>query len=56
MLFSDQDWLTIINLLVIVVCIILFPPGGGTPRRVPTPLMAKSAEPAYRVITRMLLA
>lgn len=34
---SDQDLIAIISLLLIAVIVVLFPPGGGTPRRIPIP-------------------
>lgn len=37
---SQQDILTIVNLLMIAIVVVLFPPGGGTPRRIPVPWKA----------------
>ncbi|MDX2153572.1 MAG: hypothetical protein SFV54_22695 [Bryobacteraceae bacterium] len=34
---SNQDLITIINLLMVVLMVILFPGGPGTPRHIPIP-------------------
>lgn len=50
MFLSDQDLTTILNLLLIVMFVILFPPGGGTPRRISLPWRkAPALQPICRI-------